>query len=219
MNSCQASLIYWAIKGQANSLTGFFFLMNSHLYKKENLAESPKGCDTQIRVFSTEQMQGIGKEAVRPKILWAVLMYLSPQGHKEPISEFLCSLQMCAHSRKALHLDQVCHSQSSARGFTSLTACRIVHTSPLHPPAGNRGSPHPLVTTNPAFHSLCSLARHRATPCSPTQCAVSLSLPFPLHYVANKLLSISPVQYQSVRCSTSLNYFGQRISHLLTGGG
>lgn len=38
-------LIYWAIKGQVSSFIGFFF-MNSHLYEKEKLTESPKGSDS-----------------------------------------------------------------------------------------------------------------------------------------------------------------------------
>ena len=63
-----------------------------------------------------------------------------PTRPQRPISEFLCSLQVCAHSnRKAPHLDQVYHSQSSTYGFTSLIACRIVQTSPLHPRAGTGG--------------------------------------------------------------------------------
>ena len=73
----------------------------------------------------------------------------------------------------------------------------------------NRGSPHPLVTTNPAFHSLCSLVCH-CVALHRVQCLCPYT--HPLDYVTNKLLSIFPVQYQSVRCSTNLNYFGQRIS-------
>lgn len=88
---------------------------------------------------------------------------------------------------------------------------------PITSSCRNRGSPHPLVTINPAFHSLCSSVCHKGNPqVAPHSVQCLCPYTHPLHYVTNKLLSISPVQYQSVRCSTNLNYFGQRISHLLT---
>ena len=66
---------------------------------------------------------------------------------------------------------------------------------------GNLWAFHPCVTTKPA------------SPSPSGSCYNMFGL---WVHVTNKLLSISPVQYQSVRCSTNLNYFGQRISHLLT---
>ena len=137
-----------------------------------------------------------------------------PTRPQRPTSEFLCSLQMCAHSnRKAPHLDQVCHSQ----WFHLPDSLQNCSHKPITSSCRNRGSPHPLVTINPAFHSLCSSVCHKGNPhVAPHSVQCLCPYTHPLHYVTNKLLSISPVQYQSVRCSTNLNYFGQRISHLLT---
>lgn len=164
----------------------------------------------QVRVFSTEQMQDAwGRKAVRPKISWNVLMYSSPQGHKgHSVSSSVLSRCVPTPTER-LPIWTRCTSLSPQPMVSLPDSLQNCSNKPIASSCRNRGSPDPLVTTNPAFHSLCSLVCH-CVALHRVQCLCPYT--HPLDYVTNKLLSIFPVQYQSVRCSTNLNYFGQRIS-------
>lgn len=135
----------------------------------------------QIRVFSTEQMQdALGREAVRPKILWAVLMYLSPQGHKG-LSVSSSVLSRCV--------------PTPTERLSIWTRCAILSpqpvVSPPWQPAELFTQAHYIllqeqgVTSPSCYYKSClpqpllfSLSQGQP-PCSPTQCAVSLSLHSP----------------------------------------
>lgn len=120
-----------------------------------------------------------GRGAVRPKISWATLTYLSPQGHKGlTVSSFALSRYDPHPAERLPTWTSYTTLSPQPNGFTSLTACRIIQTSPSYPPSGARDHLillllQTLPSTASALHSLTS-----ATPMWPYK-VFSVFVPLP----------------------------------------
>ena len=205
-------LIYWAIKGQANSLTGFFFVCVwiAICMRKKILLKALKDLTANKSIFNRTDTRCIGKGSRKTTISWAVLMYLSPEGHKG-LSVSCSVLSRCM--------------PTPTERLSIWTRCTILSPQPMVSPPWQpaelfkqahyillqeQGVSSPSCYCKSCLPSLWSFVCHKGNPhvaLHSVQCLCPYT--HPLDHVTNKLLSISPLQYQSGRCSPIWTILGK----------